>query len=462
VQVAVPASAAPAGKGLRVDRERDRSWSVRKVLVVGLLFRAALIPFHHPWDLQTFAGTWADMAHGRSPYERMEQLSLQTSSSRGTTFAEHYEYFAYPPGLLYLEYPLAKLYGAAHPDFDPSLSAQNVVPTEPIPFDFMVLFKLPLFAADVAIFFLLVKMAGAERARRFFLNPYVIVVSAAWMFDSLVALTLLLAVYAARELRWGWAGVALAAGTLLKFSPAFVLPAFAITAWREDGERATGRLFAGFAATLIPLSLPFLPGIASVMSFHAGRPGGGLTWMSAIRAIPAFRDGLLLEPGAVTSALGTVTLVVAMAWSTIWVLLRKATLEQAVIVMFVAFLLGSKVVNEQYVVPLVPLLLLAMPAEPTLRHERAFTLAWTVPLVFGIVNVPFFMFLVPAAMHVVRDPVVWLIHNRVVLLGVDPYIQVRAVLFVLLAAAFVVVMVMVLRAFAGSAARAPLAGGAEA
>ncbi|MBI4260759.1 MAG: hypothetical protein HY658_09370 [Actinobacteria bacterium] len=441
--------AAPRSSEVGAARSR-----VGAVLLLGLAIRLLLVPLHHPWDLQTFAGVWADLIHGRNPYTRMDELSLLTSSDRGTIFARNYEYFAYPPGILYVDYPLARLYGLAHPDFEPRLTVQNTVPVEPQPLGFMLLLKAPVLASDVGIFLLLLAMAGPAMARRFFLNPYVILVSGAWMFDSLPALTVVAAIWAGRRRRWGWAGALLGAGAVLKFLPAVLLPAFLLVAWRESGGRRAARAVAGFAAVAVPRTLPFLPGVMDVLRFHATRPGGGLTVFQAFRLVPAFRDGLLLEPQAAGSALGALLLAAAMGGAVAWLLVRPMSLERASILMLAAFLLGSKVVNEQYVFLLVPLLLLELSRLSTERRELAYGLAWSLPLGFAAMNVPFLMFLVPLGLHVAPGVFEGVARSPATLVTASPLAEIRMVLLTLVAVAFALTLVLAIRAYCAPERRA--------
>jgi hypothetical protein len=62
---------------------RDRLGRVPRWLLLGLAIRLALIPFHHPWDLQTWYNMFVDLAHNHSPYETLRYLTYSTRSQWG-------------------------------------------------------------------------------------------------------------------------------------------------------------------------------------------------------------------------------------------------------------------------------------------------------------------------------------------------------------------------------------------
>jgi len=74
--------------------------------------------------------------------------------------------------------------------------------------------------------------------------------------------------------RYGWAGIALAAGASAKLYPAFFIPALVLRLWSAGGRRSAYRLIAAFVGAYLLVNLPWF--IVSNGSPHAP-PGFALT-----------------------------------------------------------------------------------------------------------------------------------------------------------------------------------------
>lgn len=104
---------------------------------------------------------------------------------------------------------------------------------------------------------------------------------------------------------------------------------------------------------------------------------------------------------------GTVTLPAALlaAYVTIW--RRALPLSTAAALVLIAFLLGSKTVNEPYVYLLLPILLWEAAERPAPAKTVLFRAVYALPLTFAIVGVPVLMFALPLYVHFTTlDPVV--------------------------------------------------------
>src|SRR5579883_1557900 len=228
-------------------------------LLLGLLIRILLIPFHHPWDLQTWYNMFVDLAHDHSPYETLRYLTYSTRSLWGLMQLEgvktlpvgqelFYEYYAYPPLPLVIYYPLAKIYARFHP-----LHYQFVV-------------EGTLAAHHVPLF-----MLGL-------LNPLIILVSGAWTIEPLMILPTLIALYFATRDRYELSGFFLGLGVLTKWMPAVLWPAVGI--WLLTTRASWPRQLAFhsvFLATCAAGLAPLWDGTRLVVQFHSFRPGANLT-----------------------------------------------------------------------------------------------------------------------------------------------------------------------------------------
>ncbi len=371
----------------------------RRVLwVIGflaLVIRTVLLPIDHWWDITVFYNTFIDLAHNHSPYDTLQHLSL---IARSAGWSDAYEYFAYPPVILYLYYPFAHLFGALHPTatyFFP-VSGSTAMPSLPI--DFYLFFKLPIWIADFLIGALLVRMSGSLRGwRDYLLNPYVLLVSAAWTFDALMVVALVLGVYWLQRGKLWQAGAALAVGTMIKFIPVIAVPVCIIFLIKRQRPLREIIIFTGaFALVSLILVMPFLQGTLLVVQFHGTRIGGGMNWQQIwmIWDLLPFSNAPLHPVQAAIGAFGTPTLIVALLIAYAYAAMSSFSLNRMLILTLLAFFLGSKLVNEQYALVIFPFLFLE--ARRIGGVWRIFhRLFWIVPLCFAIMRVPIDRFLWP-------------------------------------------------------------------
>lgn len=376
-------------------------------LLAGIGLRLLVLPFHHPWDLQTWYNMFVDLAQDQSPYETLRYHTFSTRAKWGlVTFegikffpmseAIFYAYYAYPPLPLLLYYPLAKLYAVFYP-VTHTFVMQGAIAAHNIPLPFFVLFKLPLFAADVGVAALLWRLAGEATARMFFLNPFIVLVSGAWMIESPMAFFALAALYLVLRGLYAPAGVALALGTLAKWVPAVLWPVVAVWLLRQRVHwRGQAAFHAGFILTLVAGVLPFWEGLRFVAQFHASRPGANLTPHVLLDVLAEFRHTDLGWYYHVLSPyIGALTLPLALGAAYLAQIRRPYGLSTAACLTVVAFLLGSKIVNEPYVYLLIPLLLWERARRPSEAMTFLFKAVYALPLAYAVLNVPVLMFLVP-------------------------------------------------------------------
>lgn len=381
---------------------RGLSW----LLACALALRLMLLPLCHVWDGQTWGNVLAELSQPGSPleavqrpYETMRELSLLT---RGAMHRQHefYEYWAYPPGMLYLYWPLGQMAAAIAGPLAPSFPAQPafVVPT--IPLWLLFLARLPVLVADLAIL-LLMRALGVGRRQlwMYAFNPFVLLVGV-WTFDAVMAALLLGGVMLAERGRWGLAGIALGLGGAVKFLPLVVVPALLLVVLRlpvSTGKRlaAGGLLLGGAAAGFLIPAGPVLDGVRYVLGFHLDRFGLGLTVHEALRsgvqamAAPDWQPVLGLY---VLSALGGIILLGGLIVAALALSWRWPTPRAGALVMLCAFLASSKLVNEPYALAVVALLVVVAGAHPSRLLSHLGTLLWVTALAYAAINTPIWTF----------------------------------------------------------------------
>lgn len=374
-----------------------------------LLIRLLLLPLSHTWDAQTWINTFAGLAANanpldavRQPYESMRALSLLTQAS-GRQGA-YYEGWAYPPGMLYLYWPLATLYGALGGTFGVVFPAQPAFIAPAVPLALQLAVRLPVLAADLASLWLL--RALGVRFRGLWLyafNPLVLLVGV-WTFDSVAVLCLLLGVWLAERQRWLLAGSVLGLGAAVKFLPALGLPVLVIAVLRQPlpaGTRACLALATTGAAALTfgLLVSPVWDGLVYVVQFHASRFGGGLSWgqLWATWAQADTARGMDWAPPWQLYAsqwLGSLLLPLSLLLGTLALGVRALPLPAGMLVMLLAFFAGSKLVNEPYALSAVAL---ATVHRSRLDGARSFAgvyaLLWVLPFAYAMLNTPAWSFL---------------------------------------------------------------------
>jgi hypothetical protein len=370
-----------------------------QICTLALVIRYSLMWFNHPWDISTFYNTFVNLSNNTSPYDEFLRLTALHQASIQES-APWYQYFAYPPGAMYIYMPLAKLWGVIHPGPETTqyLSpGTHYYPAEGARgFSFLFLYKTPIFLADLGIGVLLYKLTGRVRAASMYLlNPLVVLVSAMWMFDSIALLFLIAAIYCVTIDRPVFVGVFLAFGTLVKIFPAFAAPAIVVY-YINRSDHDWVKVFLSYFTTIGVLIIPFMPEFASVMSFHGNRWGGGLTIHSLQLLLAAFTDySRIWLLFGLSPAIGSITLITGVALATIYVFQHDLMLYSAVCVAIAAFLLSTKLVNEQYGMWMIPLLILCMDVEDTDSMRNILICITLLPILLAIIRVPILAFLYP-------------------------------------------------------------------
>ena len=355
--------------------------------------------FNHPWDITTFYNMFANLSQGVSPYAEFEFLSRLSLTSTNH-WALFYEGFAYPPGLLYLYYVPAQvlsfLAGPLTPHWLLPAMPYVIPPVEVVNPLFQTLFKTPIFMADIGIGVMLGKLVGRRAMILYLFNPLVVVVSASWTFEALPLFCIVAAYFMLKRRQPVVAGLALGAGTVLKLYPAVLAPVIAIEYLRNRQYKELRAFLLSFVTVVVVGIVPYWGGVQDALRFHAMRKGGGLSLHKLIDVYESLTSGPVLWIQAVLSpGVGAITLIAGLTWFYLWVWRKQPPILNAFIVGIAALLLSSKLVNEQFVVWLIPFLILGIAVSGTTKTTRLYWYTTLLPLAYAAINVPLTGFFYP-------------------------------------------------------------------
>ena len=372
-----------------------------KLLIAALAVRLLLVPLSHTWDGQTWQNTFAQLAGPggfldavRRPYEVVREQTLLTNAS--TPHGDFYEGWAYPPLMLYIYYPLAKLYAALGGSLQATYPVQPAFFVSTVPLPLLALIKLPNLLADAASLGLLAKLGtGLQELRWYAFNPLVLLVGA-WTFDPVMVALLLAAVLLAERRRWAWAGVAIACGGAAKLVPLLALPAMALAILAEnapvrDRALALGRLLGATALALALLLWPVWDGVRQTLAYQTSRFAIGLTAQQLWRTWAQQLPNTDWEPRWQLYASGLLgnLLLPLLLLAACWLLCRRQLpVRTGTLILVLAFLAGSKVVNEPYALAPVALLTAVLAARPDERLRACRGLLWIVAFGYAVIQIP--------------------------------------------------------------------------
>jgi uncharacterized membrane protein len=303
-------------------------------------------------------------------------------------------------------------------DFYPSYQI-GVVPG--LLFNFIV--KIPFLVSDILIAILLYKLVteltrnkrlAQSAAALWFLNPFVIWISAGWgMWDTLPALFSVLALFLLVRKRFGLSALCLSFGVAAKLYPALFLVPLAFYLYKTVGvgerRRAFGWFLGVFSGATLLLFLPYLGAVAnSIADFlmlggdgavGAITPLGpysfGLTYWSltGLLNLPA-TDALVTVISAVSLALVCASLVVVY-WRSSKLTFKPPLTSLAIVALFclAAVFLSYRIIPEQWVVWAVPFLVILCVAG-YIRRGVFWGLS-TFALVYAVLNCPLPFFFLP-------------------------------------------------------------------
>jgi hypothetical protein len=355
--------------------------SARKVVLVALAVRLVLAPFFmHAGDFGTIYESSIMALRGENIYDFVYQRTLQMQHASGLPV--FFEGYAYHPLLVYFFVPFYWLYsifaGPSPVMIDghyPSLPIL-VYPWTPI---LLLFLKIPIFLADVAVVYLLARV-DLSKAKIYAFCPYIIFISAIWgMFDAIVALFLLIA-YLAFNKNSFVSGVAYGV-SLVKLYTVILLPLFFLRLYGKWRELVM--FLGGLAVTLLPVAYFLVLSPTSfwnvLVTFQGTRVMGGVNLYNFIWIVPDVRFDLVLS--IIPNVLLVISLVLFLRRFG-----RKGPLLEAILAFMLASFLFGRVLNEQFLVSIFPLILLCRECDHRL---------WIAPFIFIFLRSPFYYFAVP-------------------------------------------------------------------
>lgn len=384
-----------------------RRWPLYVGSLLLQLVMAAVLT--HTWDTFVFQKSVSDfLLNGITPYQTA--IVGPDYIYPGSSLPLLAQWYAYPPLPLLLF----------------SLSYFPAAFGSAAPWVGRLLIKLPVILGNLAFAWaahrLIATAPGAEplaaaraarRVERWILwNPLFIVIATIWgQFEAILLVALILMVLALRTGRSTLAGAWWGAALLLKIFPLFLVPVLGVHLFRRGGTKAVTRFFAAGFGLFAIVSLPFFllepqGFLQQVLFMHAERPPARFSPVAALYlltrsvlgalGVTASTDALAQGFSGFSFALtGVILVAIAFAASH-----RPATERQLVTWMGLTFLAGllcTKVLNEQYAI--LPLGLLAIAQwhpEPSSRRSWGavlFTGSWTIGLAGLLENFHFLTFI---------------------------------------------------------------------
>ncbi len=350
------------------------------VFIVAFLIRVIVAaPLIHDWDGFVFSESAKNMLQGITPYETVEKNdpTIYPNSDRPMTE----QWYGYPPlPLIMFTVP----YGLA------VLSGINITPALE-----NIILKLPFILGDLLFAFLIFKflkdrnrkLAGRAMLLVLF-NPFFIWISSVWgMFDIWIVNFILLFLLSLQHKKFLMAGFFLALAPEVKLFPLFFLPAIFIYVFQIIKQN-THRMnfFLSFTATTLALVVPFFlsspQGFMNqnlIMHLHRGPQGIGIVAMSDF-----FSHIYNFDISFLTTIGGRLLLFAVLVFNLLALVYIKGKVERLlmiILLIYTSVLVFNKVVNEQYFVVFVALLIILthFPKREVVMFSRKFLarVEWT-------------------------------------------------------------------------------------
>ena len=354
-----------------------------KIVLAALIVRVAIAPFFmHAGDLGTIYESSGIALNGGNLYNFVYQQTVQMQYATGLPV--FFEGYAYHPLLIYFFVPFYWVYTLiAGPG--PSIIGGHF-PSLPVlvyPWALVAIFmlKIPIILADVAVVYIL-SGVDIKKAEIYAFCPYIIFISAVWgMFDAIVAVFLLLS-YLTFNDKSSYALSGFTYGlSLMKLYTIVLLPLYMVRLWGKWKD--LGKFLLGLSVTLIPVAYYWIVSPIAfwnvLVGFQGSRVMGGVNLYNFVWIIPDVRFDLQL------SMIPNILLVISVAVIVLAYGRRLPLLEAILAVMLVSFVFG-KVLNEQFLVSIFPLMLLC---------KKCDTRLWIAPFIFIFLRSPFYYFAIP-------------------------------------------------------------------
>jgi hypothetical protein len=357
-----------------------------RIVLLAAAVRVAIAPFFmHAGDVGTIYESSIMTLKGLNLYDFVYAKTMQMQNATGLPV--FFEGYAYHPLLIYFFAPFYWLFtlvaGTGPVMIDGHYPSVPVLiyPWTPI---LLLMLKIPIILADVVVVYLLAGI-DAKKAKIYAFCPYIIFIATVWgMSDSLVAL-FLLASYLTSTRKASTRNNALSGFfyglSLVKLYTVVLLPLYVV---RLIGKwRALTEFLAGFGVTVLPVAYLLIVSPNSIwnvlVTFQGTRLMGGVNLYNFIWIVQDLRFDLQVSmiPNY---------LLVASLLLLIPTIGRKLPLLEAILAVMLVYFLFGKVINEQFLVSIFPLMLLSRECDSRI---------WIAPFVFIFLRSPFYYFAIP-------------------------------------------------------------------
>jgi uncharacterized membrane protein len=411
------------------------------ILAVGIAVRLVLMPISaHPFDIYVW-------------YNDSERIL-----ANGPLYLE-----GFPPlWFHYLMIPVAYLYSGLS-----AILPTGTIPMSALPsaldyypgyhiavvpgFLFNFIVKIPFLISDILVALLLYKIVGEYTGQKtlaqaaailWFLNPFVIWISASWgMWDTLPALFSLAAMYLLIKRRYALSAVSLSLGIAAKLYPAiFLVPLIFYlykTSKPNERKKDIGKFLGVFIASSLLLFLPYLGTAANFIAdffllgsgstVHTIIPLGpftfGLTYWSPLFYLNLDSGAILLvSVASLALFVGTLMLVY---WRSSKFTFKSPVKDLSMAMLFctAALLLCYRIICEQWIIWAIPFLVI-LSVVGNMR-KTVFAGLSALALVYAMLNCPlpfFFLPLTPGATNTLLGMVYfiwWQESTRVWVMGIS-------------------------------------------
>jgi hypothetical protein len=353
-----------------------------RVTLAALTIRLAIAPFFmHSGDLSTLYESSAMALRGGNLYDFVYHQTLLMQHATGLPI--FFEGYAYHPLLIYFFVPFYWVYtqiAGPYPSIVGGHFPNLPVLVYPNALLAILMVKLPIIIADVGVVYILAGL-DLKKAAIYAFCPYTIFISAVWgMLDALVAIFLLASYLTFTKSSYLLSGLMFGL-SLMKLYTIVLLPLYLYRLWGRWRDFLA--FLVGFTVTLVPVAYYLVVSPESfwnvLVTFQAGRVMGGVNMYNFIWIVPDVHFDLL-----VSSILG-IPLTLALLYVIVRYGRKLPLLEAMLAVMLASFLFG-RVLNEQFLVSIFPLILLCKSCDRRL---------WVAPFVFIFLRSPFYYFAIP-------------------------------------------------------------------
>ncbi|MCD6323984.1 MAG: hypothetical protein J7L55_02605 [Desulfurococcales archaeon] len=357
---------------------------VLAAIAVRILFAAL---FFHIWDVVAFQEALHQFFSGGNVYAFVAKKTEELVQATGMNL--HYEGYAYLPHALYILAPFYLAYRALGGVPEPIKGVEGTfyilkMYLLPDVYLFLLFIKLPLILADAATSYLLYRWFGRKYGWAYALNPYVVFITAFWgAFDGLVAFFLFTAVVMELKERSTLSGF-LYGVSLMKFYTGLAVIPLLYHAGKKGRDRL-GKFITGVVISQAPTIYYFIKDPASFLTatvfFHGSRVGNGVTPLNVLQEIHNFAFSVRVSAVA--------SLIALFAWGLVsyYVVKKDLSLPEAVVLTIMSGLFLGKIVHEQYLLGIFPLLLLS-------DYDKVKTLG-NLMLLFAVFNTGLIYFATP-------------------------------------------------------------------